>query len=728
VPLNALAAVAGEGWDRDVPAEYVERDFSSVELAAIRKRRPKIKKFIERALAEIEQTNARDNASSAFCRSLRDCRYTEDEATAAGQMLCDAINQRFQRPGDERTMGDFRRNWRSALKRPAREPEKQSRKDTLSESFTQREGWLWYKANNPDDPPKRVCTYFEILGSSRDSGSTNWGIFLQWNAGDGKTHKHVLPLETFAGEGIDYRRLLLSNGVKFDPGRETNQLLRTYLLSSVPDKLFLTTAKLGWNLDRSKFVLPERTLGMSNAEEENETIFRGQPDHRYNAAGTLEEWKRNVADLCAGNTRLIMPVCMGFAAPFLTLLEEESGGIHLEGNSSIGKSSALLVAGSVFGGGHGSGFVRSWETTINGLECMAEQHNDALLILDEIHQVQGRDAARIAYLLSNGSGRSRMTAETEARRIITWRLLYLSAGEKTLAEHADSAGVKTKAGSEVRLLNVPANPGNGYGLFENLHGSGTPAEFATRVKLASLKYYGTAFPAFVEYLLLHKEDTLNKARRLQAAFIKQHTSFATGEVVRAARRFGLLSAAGEIAVDAGIVDWSLEDIRASIAACFEAWVEGRGIRKDQTSDVEKAIGCMRSFIEAHGQTRFQDCSALDEKIRDCAGYRDGAVYWFFRESFQKVCASASMGAKAVARSLRDRGLLFCEEEKALTCSRKFRGEERNRYYAVRARVLSDEQGEQLPLLDTSSQNESYLDRPPAQNWEDMDVVDRPKAA
>ena len=51
-----------------------------------------------------------------------------------------------------------------------------------------------------------------------------------------------------------------------------------------------------------------------------------------------------------------------------------------------------------------------------------------------------------------------------------WRLLFLSAGEVGLAQHIRDAGKKSKAGQAVRLVDIPADAGQGHGIFDTLHG------------------------------------------------------------------------------------------------------------------------------------------------------------------------------------------------------------------------------------------------------------------
>ena len=90
------------------------------------------------------------------------------------------------------------------------------------------------------------------------------------------------------------------------------------------------------------------------------------------------------------------------------------GGIHFRSASSTGKSTALHVAGSVWGGGDATGYVRSWRATANGLEGVALNHCDTLLCLDELSQLaaawNGLQLA-LSNLFWQTSGMERATAE-----------------------------------------------------------------------------------------------------------------------------------------------------------------------------------------------------------------------------------------------------------------------------------------------------------------------------
>src|SRR5262249_48564482 len=156
-----------------------------------------------------------------------------------------------------------------------------------------------------------------------------------------------------------------------------------------------------------------------------------------------------------------------FAAPLLTLLGLEGGGVHYRGPSSEGKTTAALMAASVWGEPER---VESWRATANGLEGVASGHNDNLLVLDELKQIDPHQAASVAYMLANGSGKRRGRPHGGTRPRLTWKVLFLSTGEISLAQHVEAVGLRVHAGQEVRLIDLPADAGQGFGIFERFYG------------------------------------------------------------------------------------------------------------------------------------------------------------------------------------------------------------------------------------------------------------------
>ena len=391
----------------------------------------------------------------------------------------------------------------------------------------------------------------------------------------------------------------------------------------------------------------------------------GSFDHAFRMQGTLAEWQQRVARFAAGNSRLVLAMSAAFAAPLLHIVGAESGGFHLRGPSSIGKTTALLVAGSVWGGGGVAGYVRQWRATDNGLEAVAQAHCDALLCLDELSQIDAKAAGAAAYMLANGAGKARAGRGGEGRTPAEWRLLFLSSGEIGVADKVaeDGRGRKLAAGQQVRVIDIPADAGAALGSFEHLHGFESADAFARHLKHAAGEHYGTAGRAFLAEVAGKLDAVREAVAGFKADFVKEHCpAGADGQVSRVAARFALVAAAGELATALGIVPWERGEAVKAAAACLRAWLEARG--GIEPAEVTAGIAQVRQFIERHGEARFAPWGGEDgdRPTINRAGFRKpdgngGVEYYVLPEVWRsEVCAGFDPGT--LARVLAERGLLI----------------------------------------------------------------------
>jgi putative DNA primase/helicase len=170
------------------------------------------------------------------------------------------------------------------------------------------------------------------------------------------------------------------------------------------------------------------------------------------------------------------------------------------------------------------------------------------------------------------------------------------------AKLAESLGRKARAGQLVRLLDVPAERGAGFGVFDNAGSDGDGGALAKSIKLAAISAYGTAGPEFVRRLIADSV-TGDDVRGLISNFVTATISGAAdGQVERAAQRFGLIAAAGELAASFGIVPWPEGAARAAAAWALTRWIEMRG--GTGSAEARQAVETVRLFIEQHGDARF----------------------------------------------------------------------------------------------------------------------------
>lgn len=319
--------------------------------------------------------------------------------------------------------------------------------------------------NPPGDDggaPRKVCGVLRVVGLARDTHDNQAALLLEFVTQFNKVRRWLMPLAMLAGDGNAYRTALLNQGFMTPSKSAQRQWLTEYLQSRPPESLQLVrhVSRVGWA--GRCYVLPNETLGTNESGEK--VIFHSEAgiEANFSQRGTAEQWRNNLGRLCIGNSRANFAVATAFAGPLLAWAQGVTGGgVHYTGQTSIGKTTCFLLAASVWGKGtekDPDSFMQKWRATSNGLECQGEQHNDCTLILDELGQMDAGDAGNAAYMLADGMGKTRGKGTGGLRPKPTWRLLFLSSGELTLAQHMETVGKKMKGGQEVRLIPILSAP------------------------------------------------------------------------------------------------------------------------------------------------------------------------------------------------------------------------------------------------------------------------------
>lgn len=555
------------------------------------------------------------------------------------------------------------------------------RRETRFGVFAVSDDGVSYVKTNGDGGEEliKLSARIDIRAKTSDEHGNNHGRLLFWRDDEGREHCWAMPLELLAGEAAEIRARLLSEGLYLTTNPRMRERFAEYLQAAPVVRRMRCVSRPGWH--DNAYIIP-------GAEDDAIVYQSSNSSANWTVSGAPEDWRDHIGKLCGGNSRLVLAVSCAFAGPLLRLAGAESGGIHLYGVTSCGKTTAMHVAASVCGG---PGFVQSWRATANGLEAVSEAHHDGTLFLDELSQLDPREASEVAYLLANGQAKTRMSRAVALRRKATWRLLFISTGEVTLSDHASAAGRKLKGGVDVRLLNIPANAGADLGIFETLHGHASADAFARHLRAASAQHYGAAFRVFVARLLADSAEAESGIRAASEAFLQRYVPVgASGEAKRAALRFALIGAAGELATEYGITGWQAGEALEAAKRCYLEWLRERGTAG--ATDTHAAIAQVRAFLERHGASRFQRLNPSSDEpqpIRDRAGFvseSDGeTLYYVLPEAFKReVCAGYHAGS--VCGELGKRGLLR-RDEPAYTTKRRLPGLGNVRAYCIRAAIL-----------------------------------------
>lgn len=429
-----------------------------------------------------------------------------------------------------------------------------------------------------EDEPMLLCDRLEIIGRGKDESGGHYRV-VRWNSrGDRSEKTYPLPLKD-VGERHSWAELR-DGGLALATNRKKLEILADWLQREGPDDMHVITGSGGWV--HEAYILPSgEILGVPTTP----VIYNGDRKNAdaYKTTGSVEGWKNSVARLCRGNTRPLIAIGGALAAPLLHLANLESGGIHIWGTSSDGKSSSIRAAASVWGNPDAQ--MLTWDSTALALSNCAAARNDGLMLLDEISQGKAQEISVAIYRLFNGVGKMQGAKEGGNRQQLRWRVFAISTGEEDLPSFFRANNIRTMAGQEVRLASIPTDAGCGLGTFDTLNDEISPETLAQAITMGAKDNFGAVGRFFVEYVAQRQGEISKRLREaIQAAkgALPPNTS---GQVYRVVSRFAIAAEALEIAGEAGITGFEPGEATEVINRCIKEWIGIHGYTNREETNI-----------------------------------------------------------------------------------------------------------------------------------------------
>jgi len=465
-----------------------------------------------------------------------------------------------------------------------------------------------------------ICHSAIILGEARSLNNDNWKRVIQFHDKDNTLHRLLIPYEHFMGEAQEALKIIANHGLMPPRQAYKKNVFINYIQDYPIEQRFRCVDRAGWH--GYCFATPNKTYGNS---EDEELLFHSDSKSPYTVSGTFEEWQE-LSQLIESHALAVLAFSCAFSGQLVLPLGAESGGFHIYGSSTDGKSTITKASCSVWG--NPKHISKSWRTTDNALENEAELRNDSFLNLDELRQAVPKAVSDIVYMLTGGQGKARSTKAGKNRDAKQFSLMYTSTGEVTLEEHLRRGSIELDAGLLLRFAHIPSDAGKGYGVFDCINYGTAPQDIGNRINELASQHYGHAGIKWLEYLTQDKDTVMEKAQTLLDSFIEQHSQVKNGQASRVLRRFALVAAAGELATQAGITGWTPGRAFEAVAQCFNTWLGnlGNGENMEETKTLEH----IKAFFEANGTSRFEDLTVirqadgevLRQRIHNRVGYYD----------------------------------------------------------------------------------------------------------
>lgn len=193
---------------------------------------------------------------------------------------------------------------------------------------------------------------------------------------------------------------------------------------------------------------------------------------------------------------------------------------------------------------------------------------------------------------------------------LTWFCFGVSTGPDALAEIAQRIGSK-RSGERARFFDLAVPPSAQGGIFgATLSGTREviedSAEVIAKIESAITENHGVLLDAWIKFLL--SKDQSARVRSLVAEFVKMTAGGERGLETRIARKFGVMYAAGVIAIEAGLLPWPVDWARDAVRYCYDL---ARDARDPNASAVEAGLKAIARALKI--RERFPRHDAAERK-------------------------------------------------------------------------------------------------------------------
>lgn len=360
---------------------------------------------------------------------------------------------------------------------------------------------------------ERVCHYPMILeGYVRDVETGASMVVVAWFANT-QWRRMVLTREAMA-VGSDISRAAAPFGAPVHTANSNAVIL--YLSAFEAQNLahfeeVKGVSRMGWLPGQEAFLVGTQLVNdkgarpvqspMSLCDGWGATDFVFVPSGReverilagYRQEGNLQEWTK-AAKMASGYPLALAGLYVSMLPPLLQILGADNFVWEWSGKSSVGKTTALGLAASIWGQPRLNlepSIVSSWRVTDVYIERMLATLGDLPMYLDDTRTASTRmkngiDPVQVVYDVVSGTTKGRGTISgTEAKR--AWRTILMSTGEEPIT------GDSTKLGVFART----------WAIFGQPWGRTSPEAAAMVLEVESLisENYGVLGPIWIQRLM-----------------------------------------------------------------------------------------------------------------------------------------------------------------------------------------------------------------------------------
>ena len=517
---------------------------------------------------------------------------------------------------------------------------------------------------------------FRIVASASDHNENDCSHIIQFPDRNGNAREVTLKDEDWLDKNRICEKLLMNKGLKIASKKLFDEFVSD---SEIPDHKLIVN-QLGWIREQNEmiYITPNEIIGRTGLKNIIHNFNSSEESSVREKCGSLADWQNNTLQHAAKFPPALLSILIAFASTIASFLKVSSGGYHLYGMSSGGKSSSLKAAATVFGCASNSGgrssFVQDWLVTANALDPMLASRCNNLLPLDELGMFSG-SLSDVIYKIETGKGKKRSNVSGGLQKILQWNSTVVSAGEISIKETLDKQK-QYKEGTRVRILDI-----NFDRLLQDMGGSKDNDFFASLNEYCE-SYYGTAGLEFIKALIGEYRTYDNVEIELKREFqscceeLVGDSEFSNFKM-RGIQRFALVYLAGKLSHSFGILKpVTLESIKRVVESAMSVWINSKDLASEGELGAEKLAAYLR--MNAHVMknsiiSHFGGGSVV-------TGYIYQNQFYVDPEAMKQILGSYNL--KKTMHYLNEKGYLITADDGRFQLRRTLPGSANKRYYYV----------------------------------------------
>lgn len=519
--------------------------------------------------------------------------------------------------------------------------------------FLKRGDVLYYFFERGDDVYcQHLCNYFKVTEIIVDETSNQHTlkVIIHHN---GNKQEAMLPLSAFSSRNIHSLRDV---GILYNPNNAGSTLAEYVDRQIFEMDKTVHHNKVGW------FTNKDGELEFLGYDDEYTgdiclTCSSDNPEKQIQGLNTLIE----------DSVPCQIAVASGLSSCTIGLLNElgeviEPPIFHFYGDSSTGKSTALMLGASIWGKPEfGNDIFQSWNATNNAIMNSLNNNHGVVLALDE-SSISNKEFTNLVYCISQGIEKGRLNKNCSKREQRSWNTSIISSGENSIVNNC-----KKNTGISARVIEFP-----------NVKITNS-AEHSENIKRFCLKNYGAIGEAFVIAIC---ENDIDKIIREEYSSLREQISirFKNGTAIdnRLCRYYAILALCSRYAKEYLALNLDEEKI-------VDFLIENNQSIMPKTSMFEKAYAYINEWVTANPSAFINGESTGTNKV----GFiRKGRAH-FFKTAFQKVLKEGGFSDyNVVLHTFKEHNVLHCEGDRL-----EFRTTINNRKvdcYAINLDVETDE--------------------------------------